>query len=69
MTENKKQPLPRTKEEEADEIVRRLRTPPTKPKTIDEELIEVLQDEIRKEIDEKILSDLLREYDERKRTN
>lgn len=69
MTENKKQPLPRTKEEEADEIVRRLRTPPTKPKTIDEELMEVLQDEIRKEIDEKILSDLLREYDERKRTN
>lgn len=56
MTQEKKIPL--TREEEADEIVRRLRTPPKKPKTLDEEIIEALQAEITKEIDEEILRDL-----------
>lgn len=66
-----KKKLPMTREQEAEEIIRRLKTPPAKPKTLDEELMEVLQAEIAREIDEEVLRDLERLYGnkESKRTD
>lgn len=56
-----------TREQEAEEIVRRLSTPPKKPKTLEEEIVEALQDEITKAIDEEILRNLTDNYDTEKR--
>jgi hypothetical protein len=65
VTQEKKTPL--TREQEADEIIRRLKTPPVRPKTLDEEITEILQSEIQKEIDKEILRDLMEAYDTEKR--
>ena len=45
---------PLTREEEADEIIRRLSAPPTPPRTLHEELADALAEEISKEIDNEI---------------
>jgi len=56
--------LPLTEEQEADEIVRRLSTPPKKPPTLEDELMKEMADIIQKEIDHEILREL-RKYAKR----
>jgi hypothetical protein len=44
-----------TREEEADEIIRRLATPPQRPLDLEKELMEILAAEIAKEIDAQVI--------------
>lgn len=52
--------LPLTEEQEADEIVRRLSTPPKKPPTLEDELMKEMADIIQKEIDQEMLTELMK---------
>jgi len=45
-----------TREEEADEIIRRLATPPQKPLDLEEEIMEALAAEIAKEIEAEMIT-------------
>ena len=49
---------PETVEEEADEIIHRLKTPPAPYKTLEEELTEALAFSIAEELDREILEEL-----------
>ncbi len=45
---------------EADEIIRRLKAPPSKVKSLDDVMAEYMSEEIQREIDDAILQELLK---------
>lgn len=55
-----KRKKPETQEEEADEIIYRLKSPPAKPRSLEDEISEELAKIIQEEIDKELLEEMLK---------